>query len=149
MEDKQPNSDKDALIYEEWLIVGLKLRPQKGDLQLTKNWRGICLLDISSKVVSSVIVSRMSLVQEQEGMEERTGFRPERGTIDGSFSTNIGLQKRKEHGLPTWALFIDLVKAFDSVSREALFQILAKFWMPHFINIGVRLHRSCHQAQGW
>ena len=141
VEDKKPDSDKDALIYEEWLIARLKLLPKKGDLQLTNNWRGICLLDISSKVVSSVIVSRMSLVQEQEGMEEQTGFRPERGTIDGSFSTNIGLQKRKEHGLPTWALFIDLVKAFDSVSREALFQILAKFGMPpHFINIVVRLH---------
>ena len=148
VEDKQPNSDKDALIYEEWLIARLKLLPKKGDLHLAKNWRGICLLDISSKIVSSVIVSRMSLVQEQEGMEEQTVFRPERGTIDGSFSTNIGLQKRKEHGLPIWALFIDLVKAFDSVSREALFQILAKFSTFHQHSHSTS-HRSCHRTQGW
>ncbi len=43
--------------------------------------------------------------------------------------------------METWALFIDLVKAFDSVSREALFAILRKFGMPdHFINIVMRLH---------
>ena len=141
VEIQSPDSDKDGLQYEEWLIARLKLLPKKGDLALPKNWRGICLLDIASKVMSSVIVARMSLVQEQEGLEAQTGFRSERGTIDGSFSTNIGLQKRKEHNLPTWALFIDLVKAFDTVSREALFQILAKFGMPnHFINIIIRLH---------
>ena len=35
-------------------------------------------------------------------------------------STYLGLSKRKE----LWALFIDLVKAFDSVPREALFAVL-------------------------
>jgi hypothetical protein len=135
--------DTGALVYEEWLIARLKLLPKKGNLRKPGNWRGICLLDIASKVISSVMVARMSLVQEYEGLEAQTGFRTERGTIDGSFSTNIGLQKRKEHGLPTWAVFIDLVKAFDTVSREALFQILAKFGMPaHFINIVIRLHTN-------
>ncbi len=53
----------------------------------------------------------------------------------------MALQKRKEHNLETWALFIDLVKAFDTVSREALFAVLRKFGMPdHFINILLRLH---------
>jgi hypothetical protein len=143
VEAEDHNTDKDGLQYEEWLVARLKLLPKKGDLSKCNNWRGICLLDIASKVMSSVIVARMSLIQEHEGLEEQTGFRSQRGTIDGSFSANIGLQKRREHGLPTWALFIDLVKAFDTVSREALFQILAKFGMPaHFINIVIRLHTN-------
>jgi hypothetical protein len=32
--------------------------------------------------------------------------------------------------LPTWALFVDLVKAFDTIDRELMFQILAKFGIP-------------------
>ena len=53
----------------------------------------------------------------------------------------VALQKLKEHNLETWALFIDLVKAFDTVSREALFAVLRKFGMPdHFICIVMRLH---------
>ena len=47
------------------------------------------------------------------GMESQVGFRWDRGTIDGLFTTYLGLSKRKEHGLETWALLIDLVKAFD------------------------------------
>ena len=45
--------------------------------------------------------------------------------------------------LETWALFIDLVKAFDSVPRGALWAILSKFGFPHhFINLVVRLHTN-------
>jgi hypothetical protein len=121
----------------------MKLLPKKGDLSLCKNWRAICLLDIASKILSCVLVARMQVVQEKEGLEEQAGFRSKRGTIDGLFSTSLGLQKRKEHNLETWALFIDLVKAFDTVSREALWLILRKFGMPdHFINIVIRLHNG-------
>lgn len=135
------DADKDGVQFAEWLVARLKLLPKKGDLHLPSNWRGICLLDIASKVVSSVLVARMSLIQHEEGLESQCGFTGQRGTTDGNFNTNISLQKRKEHNLPTWCLFIDLVKAFDTVSREALFQILAKFGMPdHFINIVIRLH---------
>ena len=55
----------------------------------------------------------------------------------------MGLQKRKEHNLETWALFIDLVKAFDTVPREALFAILRRFGLPdHFVNIAIQLHEN-------
>ena len=33
-------------------------------LSLCKNWRGICLLDISSKILSSVLVARMGAHEE-------------------------------------------------------------------------------------
>jgi len=52
---------------------------------------------------------------EAERMEEQTSFMPHRGTTDSIFSLKILLQKRKEHGLSTWVVFIDLAKAFDSV----------------------------------
>ncbi len=62
-------------------------------------------------------------VMVEFGMDAKIGFRPDRGTIDGLFTTSVGLHKRKEHGLETWALFIYLAKAFDTVPREALFAI--------------------------
>ena len=55
----------------------------------------------------------------------------------------MGLQKRKEHNTETWALFIDLVKAFDTVPREALFAVLRRFGLPdHFVNVVIRLHTN-------
>ena len=137
----EPGADADGIIYDEWLQARMKLLPKKGDLSLCKNWRAICLLDIASKIVSSILSNRMMMVMEATGLETQAGFRRLRGTIDGLFSTKIGLQKRQEHGLDTWALFIDLVKAFDTVIREATFAVLRKFGMPdHFVNLVVRLH---------
>jgi hypothetical protein len=129
--------------YEEWLAARMKLLPKKGDLAQCKNWRAICLLDIASKILSCVLVARMAYVQEREGLEAQAGFRSKRGTIDGLFNAIIALMKCKEHNLASWGLFIDLVKAFDSVQREALWLVLRKFGFPdHFINILIRLHKG-------
>ena len=127
--------------YDAWLMARLVLLPKKGDLSLCKNWRGICLLDVASKIFSSVLVARMGVVMEKFGFDAQAGFRWDRGTIDGLFTTFVGLSKRKEHGLETWALFIDLVKAFDTVPREALFAVLRRFGLPdHFVKVVMRLH---------
>ena len=132
----QISDDSLGVMYEEWKISRMKLLPKKGDLSLCKNWRAICLLDVASKVLSSIVAARMQSVQLTQGMEEQARIRPDRSTIDPLFSVGIGLNKRKEHGLETWALYIDLVKAFDSVPREALFMILRRFGFPdHFVNI--------------
>ena len=64
------------------------------------------------------------------GMESQVGFRWDRGTIDGLFTTYLGLSKGKEHGLETWALFIGLEKAFDSAPRDAKFAVLRRYGMP-------------------
>ena len=127
--------------YELWETAKLKLLPKKGDLSLCKNWRGISLLDVCSKVFSKVAVGRMMTVMEEVGPDEQNGFRVKRGTTDGSFSVNAVLRKRHEHDLETWALFIDLVKAFDTVPHAALWAVLRRYGMPdHFINIIIRLH---------
>ena len=138
---KDEDADNDGVLFPEWSEARLKLLPKKGDLSQCKNWRGICLLDIASKIFSNVLVARLQNAQEALGMEAQCGFRGERGTIDGLWNIAVALAKRKEHNLETWALYIDLVKAFDSVSREALFAVLRKFGLPdHFINLVARLH---------
>ena len=135
------DEDADGMSVPEWLIARCKLLPKKGDLGLCKNWRGICLLDIASKILDCVLVQRMQVVMEKEGMESQTGFRYFRGTIDGAFTVINALRKRQEHNLESWVAFIDLVKAFDSVPRKALWKVLIKFGFPrHFVRILMRLH---------
>jgi hypothetical protein len=115
--------------------------PKKGDLSLCKNYRVVCLLDACSKIVSKIVVKRLQSLLDKIGREEQNGFTPSRGTVDGIFLTYMALLKRKEHNQSTWVLFIDLVKAFDSVPREALFLILRRYGLPdHFVNIIIRLH---------
>ena len=52
------------------------------------------------------------------------------------------IKKRSEHGLPTWLLLIDLVKAFDRVPRELLWEVLTKQGVPPKL---VSLLRSLHK----
>jgi Reverse transcriptase (RNA-dependent DNA polymerase) len=40
------------------------------------------------------------------------------------------LQTRRQHNVPTWALFIDLVKAFDTIKYELPFQIVQHYGVP-------------------
>ena len=136
------SSDQNGIMYEGWKIARVKLLyKMKGERSDPKNWRPVCLLDIASKILSSVIVKRAQVLYEQVGSDEQCGFRSGRGCADGIFNVMMALQKRKEHNLDSFVLFIDLIKAFDSISREALFEILRRYGMPdHFVNIIIRLH---------
>jgi hypothetical protein len=45
--------------------------------------------------------------------------------------------------LETWVLFVDFVKAFDTVPLDGLFAVLRLYGLPnHFVNIVNRLHKN-------
>ena len=108
----------------------LKMLPKKGDLRDLSNWRGIMLLDAASKIVSMVINGRLQRLLKEVGIEEQNGFMGGRGGSDGIFCIFQALKKRREHGKESWMLLVDLVKAFDTVPRDVLFVVLAKFGIP-------------------
>lgn len=88
------------------------------------------LIETAAKIVCSILGNRIQNFLNESGLEEQNGFTPGRGGLDGIFSLKVALQKRREHGLDTWAVFIDLIKAFDSVPREGLFLVLERFGFP-------------------
>ena len=88
-------------------------------------------MEAAPKLISYIVSSRIKEnILIEEGLEEQNGFMPRRGCRDGIFSLKLALQKRREHGLDTWAVFVDLIKAFDSVPRESLYRVLDKFGVP-------------------
>ena len=114
----------------EWLLGLLKILPKKGDLSLPDNYRGIMLLEAAYKIVAILLHNRLQPIAENLDQEEQCGFRPGRGCADAVFSVKIAMKKRREHGLETWILFLDLVKAFDRVPREMLWAVLKRFGIP-------------------
>ena len=111
----------------------LKILLKKGDLTNPNNWRGINLLDISSKVVSLVVTVRLQKALERYGIPNQFGSSPKTGCPDGSFSIKSILQMRNEYDLNTWVVFVDLVKAFDMIHHELLFKPLGKFGIPEYL----------------
>ena len=52
-------------------------------------------------------------------------------------------QQEKEHSLETWILFLDLVKAFDRVPRELLWDLLQCFGVsPKILNLLRAVHKD-------
>lgn len=53
----------------------------------------------------------------------------------------MAMKKRREHSKETWILFLDLVKAFDRVPRDMLWEVLESFGTPIKL---IRLIKSLH-----
>jgi hypothetical protein len=99
------------------------------------------LLEVVYKVVGNILKERIMVVSESLDHEQQCGFRPARGCMDAVFNLKTALRKRREHGMETWVLLLDLVKAFDRVPRELLWSIMERFGFPEKI---VSLLRALH-----
>ena len=131
-------------IPKEWLIGRIKMLPKGGNLKDPNRWRSITLLDVASKIMSTILTHRLNKMLKTEGSETQNGFTPGRGTTDGLFTAKMMLQKLREHGKDVWAFFLDLVKAFDTVPRDALMQVLKKFGIPdEMVAVIKRLYTDC------
>ena len=108
----------------------LKILPKKGDLRQPGNYRGIVLLEVAYKIVARILASRLAHLHAELGDEQQNGFVKKRGCVDASFVLLQALRKRREHGLESWVLFLDLVKAFDSVPRSLLWLVLSRLGAP-------------------
>ena len=126
----------------QWMKGLLRILPKKGDLSLPGNYRGIMLLETAYKIVSILLLNRLRPIAESLDHEQQCGFRPGRGCNDAVFTVKMAMKKRREHSKETWILFLDLVKAFDRVPRELLWQLLEKFGVPPKL---VRLLKALHK----
>ena len=101
------------------------------------------LLEVAYKIIVIIMHSRLLPIQEGLDHEPQFGFRPERGCTDAIYTVKIALKKRREHGKESWVFFLDLVKAFDRVQRELLWEILKRFGVPNkLISLLKTLHNN-------
>ena len=101
------------------------------------------LLEIGSKIVSSIISTRLGEYLGYVGIELQAGFMTGRGCADATFNLKTALLKRLEHRADSFVVFIDLVKAFDSVPRDGLMMLLKRFGLPsNLIKIIERMHQE-------
>ena len=103
------------------------LYKNKGDCN---NYHGISLLNIIGKLFAKVVLMKLQVLAERIYPESQCGFREKRATIDMIFSLRQLQEKCREQGKPLHVAFIDLTKAFDLVSRDGHFKILAKIGCP-------------------
>ena len=106
------------------------LYKNKGDKGDCNNYRGISLLSITGKAFARIILKRLHKLAERVLPESQCGFRAGRSTMDMIFTLRQLQEKCREQNQPLYTAFIDLTKAFDTVSRSALYKVLDHVGCP-------------------
>ena len=76
-------------------------------------------------------------------MDEQCGSMFGKGCADATFSLKAALETLREQGINAHVLFIDLVKAYDSVNRELLGKVLNIYGVPQeTITVLKKLHKD-------
>ena len=104
------------------------------------NYRGISLLPTTYKILSNILLSRLIPYAEEVIGDHQCGFRRNRSTTDHIFCIRQILEKKWEYNEAVHQLFIGFKKAYDSVRREVLYNILIEFGIPKKL---IRLIKMC------
>ena len=110
---------------------GLIIRlPKKGNLMECGNWRGITLLPVAAKVLGKVIITRIRDKVDTWLRQEQAGFRRGRGTIEQIFILRNIIEQVIEWNANLYVCFVDFEKAFDSIDRGILWEIMREYGIP-------------------
>jgi len=134
-EEEVPQDFKDASI--------IHLYKRKGDHACCNNHRGISLLSVAGKVLTRVLLNRLTQHVDELGIlpESQCGFRTSHDTTDMIFLARQLQEKCLEQYKDLYLIFIDLTKAFDSLNRSGLWAVLSRVGCPDkFVKIVQSFH---------
>ena len=116
----------------------------KGERACCNNSRGISLLSCAGKVLARILLMRLlGGVAEAVLPESQCGFRKDRCTNDTIFTIRQIQEKCIEQQMSLYMVFIDLTKAFDTINRPALWEVLKCFGCPpRFLAVLKALHEG-------
>jgi hypothetical protein len=132
--------ENDQKHYDEWKTAILRLLHKKGSKKALTNYRGLALQDVTARLTSFIIASRLNKLVKKNGLSSQFASV---GTADAQYVLRSALQLRREHDLDSHVLFVDLIKAFNMANHELLFALLEKFGAPATLVGPIRkLHRD-------
>ena len=104
--------------------------PKKGDLSLVTNYRGISLMSIAAKIYNKMILNRLVPFIDPILRKNQNGFRRGRSTLSQILCLRRIIEECKLSNRDLALVFVDFSKAFDSVDRNKMFEILKLYGIP-------------------
>jgi len=114
----------------------------KGTKCKCENYRVITLLPTAYKLFANIIKNRLNECVEEEMVEEQCGFRKGCSCTNAIFMVQQIIEKRKEHNLPLFLLFIDYEKAYNNVNRYKLWEMMANKIPNYLLNTIKCIYRN-------
>jgi hypothetical protein len=98
-----------------------------GDDSEFDNYRGIMIRPILAKLFAMILDKRLNKWAKQHGLcaKGQAGFHKDYHTTNQLFILRTLIEQSKAKKKPFYCYFMDFKKAFDTVPREVLWQVLA------------------------
>ena len=103
---------------------------KKEDLGLAKNYRGKTLTSIAAKIYNALLRNRIEPKIDNILRKNQNGFRKNRFTTSQILTIRRILEGVRAKNLQATLLFVDFTKAFDSIHRGKMEQILLAYGIP-------------------
>ena len=114
-------------LMDRWMKGCILPFPKKGDLGLAKNYRGITLTSIAAKIYNALLRNRIEPKINNILRKNQNGFRRNRSTTSQILTIRRILEGVRAKNLQATLLFINFIKAFDSIHRGKMEQILLAY----------------------
>lgn len=112
----------------EGIIVTIR---KKGDAEKCENYRGITLLNVAYKILSTVIHNRLREYTEKIIGNYQFGFRRGRSTIGAIHCLKQIGERSYDYDMDLHLLFVDFKQAFDTLNRRKLNKIMKELGIPN------------------
>ena len=103
--------------------------PKKGNLVLAKNYQGITLTSIAAKIYNALLCNHIEPKIDHILKKKQNVFRRNRSTTSQILTTRRILEGVRAKNLQV-TKFFDFTKAFDSIHRGKMEQILLAYGLP-------------------
>ena len=100
---------------------------KKGDLEITKNYRGITLTAIAAKIYNAMLLNRILPEVEKVLRKNQNGFRRNRSVTSQILTVRRIIEGVRAKNLKAVLLFVDFSKAFESIHRGKMEEILLAY----------------------
>ena len=117
---------------EDWkinIVIPIPKKSLSRTLQ-TSDFRGISMMSIPAKIYNRLILNRIYDEINKKLRINQAGFRRNMNTTQQINTIRRILEGFKEKQLPLVCSFVDFTKAFDSINREVMWQILRHYGIP-------------------
>jgi len=118
-------------VPDEWCQgIIIPLYKGEGSRSECSNYRGITLLSAAGKVFAHLLLAHIKPTLQSHRRMQQSGFTPGRSTCDRILTLCNIVQRRHTYRCSTYAAYVDLCAAFDSISRPALWLLLKRAGVP-------------------
>merc|ERR1712002_1089238 len=137
-------------VHRDWLVSRTTMIPKKPKPKILEH-RPIAVTVNSNKIVCTILREKIEEYLSENGVkfDNQMGFtaggRVEHCMFTLGYIANITFEKRGEAGSPLYFAFIDFKKAYDSIDRKKLIEVLIGYKInPKIIDLIVQMYKDDH-----